>query len=169
MKPQPDFIYGNTFYPNVAALIKQIRNAGIDLPIVGSQAYSSLDFPKAVGADKVHNVYYITQAYYEGEDVEPDMAAILTEYKKKFGQLPGNVNFISGYQVMLAIEDAVKKAGTTKGKALSEALSNQKHLNVPGSTIARWDNGHAVRSVSVISFDEKGNFREVDRFIPTEQ
>lgn len=160
-----DFIFLNDYFPHVGTFIKQLRTAGVELPVLGNQTYSSKALPDVVGAEGLENVVYIAQGYYEGDGVSPAVADLVKRYEARFGAFPENANALAGYEGMLLLADALRTADSTDAAALTDALSGQRNFELPGSTIYAWTNRYPVRSATVIGF-RNGEFVEIGRVDP---
>lgn len=164
--PAPDFVYLNDYFPHVGTFIKQLRDAGVDTPVLGNSAYPSPDLAKVIGEDRMSQVYYGTQSYYEGSDVPPEVADFVDRYQAEFKTFPENVNAIAGYEGVLMLADALEKAGSTDAAAVTEAMESQKDFQLPSSVVYSWENGHTLRNVPVVGFDDQGNPQLVEEIDP---
>jgi branched-chain amino acid transport system substrate-binding protein len=162
LKPQPDFIYLNDYFPHVGTFIKQLRDAGVTTQILGNSTFSSVAFPKVVGLKRLTKVVYTAQNFYEGASARPATRAFTAAYKKRWGAFPENLNTTAAYEGVLLLADALKKAGSTDAAALADAMSSQKNFKLPtGSVVYGWTNGYTQRSASVIGFTGSGVFKQV--------
>jgi branched-chain amino acid transport system substrate-binding protein len=166
LKPQPDVIYGSTFFPNIAIFIKQLRQAGVQTPVLGSPGWASRDLPKVAGAANMRNVFYVGSVYFEGAGLGPQVAKMEAAYKKMFGRPPDTHNAVLGYQAIYMLAQALKKAGSTDAAALAGAFKTLHNVKLGGSTIVGFPNNTAHRSVSVIGFTNEGKFKQIESFIP---
>ena len=160
-----DFIYLNDYFPHVGTFIKQLRAAGVDLPILGNGTYSSLALPEVVGAEGLENVAYISQGFYEGSGAAPEVLDLAKRYQDKFGNFPENANALAGYEGMLMLAAALESAGSSDAAAITAAMSAQRDFQLPGSTVYQWTNRYPVRSATVIGF-RNGEFVEIERVDP---
>lgn len=152
-------IYLASYFPDVAVLVKQLRESGVTAPIVGNSAFSSRDFAKTAGVANVKDVYYAAGTYFEGTDVSDEAKAFTAAFEAKYGEFPPNSNPAESYWSMYALFDALAKAGSTEGEALAAALLGQKNLTVPLKTITEWKDQHIVGSTVVIGFTDAGEFK----------
>ena len=164
-----DVIVGNDFFPFVGTFIKQLRDAGIDTPVLGNSTYSSQALPELVGRDRVQEIYYVSQSFYEGANADAPTADFVARYQARFEVFPENVNAVLGYWGGLLVADALRKAGSVDAEALARALSAQSGFSLPGATLLRWVDRTTEKTVSVVGFDSAGGFIEVDRFDPRTQ
>jgi branched-chain amino acid transport system substrate-binding protein len=159
-------IVGNDFFPFIGTFIKQLRDAGIDTPVLGNSTYSSQALPELVGRDRVQEVYYASQSFYEGAGVDAATGDFVAGYQERFDTFPENVNAILGFWGGLLIADALRKTRSVDASALAGALNAQSEFALPGATLLRWVNQTTEKTVSIVGFDANGGFIEVDRFDP---
>lgn len=155
-KPAPSFIYLNDYFPHVGTFIKQLRDAGIDTPVLGNGTYASPDLTKVVGPTRMQGVYYVTQAFYEGPTADSEALAFVADYQKKYGTFPPNANAQMGYEGILILADALKAAGTTDAAALTAAMTAQKDFQAAGGMIYQWNGKVTSRRAAVVGFDASG-------------
>jgi len=122
----PDGIFLCSYAPGGPSALKQIRAAGIDVPVMSGSGLEGSYWWPAVG--NVTNWYNLAHASFDGHDPNPAVNAFFRAFAKKTGK-PNVVAFgIAGYSVIEAIQKAIliasKKAGhfTTDGHALAAAL-----------------------------------------------
>jgi branched-chain amino acid transport system substrate-binding protein len=156
-----DVVFLNDYFPHVGTFIKQLRDAGIDTPVLGNNSYSSLDFPDVVGKTRMSQVYYASPVFWEGKDLDPEVASVLAAYKAKFGEAPANNNFMEGYDSALLILDGFKQAGSLDADAAAAAINAQTNVKLPGATLTKWVDRHTQRTLVIIGFDDQGNFIQV--------
>lgn len=160
--PQPDFLYLNDYFPHVGTFIKQLRAAGVTLPVVGNGSYSSSALPEVIGAEAIQDVYYISNAYYEGADADPGVLEFVRKYNEKFGANPENTNALLAYYNGLILAEGLKKAGSTDAAKLTEAITGQSDLALPGATYYGWSDRTPLTSQAIIGFTPEGKFRLVE-------
>ena len=152
------FIFLNDYFPHVGTFIRQLRAAGITLPVVGNQNFSTPALPATVGPDGLRNVFYVAQGFYEGADASAQAKVFTRGYTRRFGSFPPNANALAGYEGMLILADALRRAGTTDARALAAALTSEHAVSGLTSTIYRWSERHPERSAAIVGFDDRGRF-----------
>lgn len=121
LNPQPDFIYISSYMPGEASAVKQIRAAGIDLPLLGDEDLDGDYWKEAVPG--LSDVYYSTYASIYGDDPDDKVNELVDRYKQESGSLPDTSAFLTGYAMVQAIKNAVEGAdGSTDGQALADQL-----------------------------------------------
>lgn len=117
----PDVIYLASYMPGEASAIKQLRAAGIDVPILADEDIDG-DYWKG-GVPNLNDVYFATYASIYGDDPDQKVNELVDRYKQKTGKLPDTSAFLTGYAMVQAIQRAVEGAdGSTEGSALQAQL-----------------------------------------------
>lgn len=127
---EPEAIYLASYMPGEASAIKQIRAAGLNMPILADEDVDGDYWKGAV--PNLSDVYYATYASIYGDDPDPKVNELVKRFEKKEGKLPENAAFLTGYALVEAVEKAVEKTGgSTGGTELQGALEefdNEKLL-----------------------------------------
>ena len=113
---KPDVVYLPDYYGTVALIAKQLRNQGIDTPIIGADGWDGLTDN---AGDEVLNGFYSN--HYAADSSDPAVQAFVKNFKAKYNKEP-NAFAALGYDSMYLLKDAILKAGTTDPKAVREAL-----------------------------------------------
>jgi branched-chain amino acid transport system substrate-binding protein len=118
---QPDFIYISSYMPDLALMIRTLRESGVTQPVVGGDSYDDPGLFEALGAEYGSEVYFDTHGYLsdEANDGYSEFAAA---YKEKFGNDPEAVWILPGYDVVMLLAEAMEKAGTTDGAEVAKAM-----------------------------------------------
>ena len=128
---KPDFIYVSSYMPDLGTIIRTIREAGINLPIVGGDTYDDPGLFEAVGPDYGNEIYFDTHGFLS-PDSNPRVAEFMASYKAKFNKDPEAVWIIPGYDVIYVLAKAMEKAGTTDGAAVAKAMEDMEFDNLTG-------------------------------------
>lgn len=115
-----DFVYVSSFQPGLASAIKQIRDAGVDLPIVTNSDSDGEYWKEAI--PKVSDVYFTAMASLYGDDPDSAVNDVLARYEEETGEPPLVSAFLGGFAGVQAIQTAVEEAGSTDGQAMTEAM-----------------------------------------------
>lgn len=134
LSPQPDFLYVAALQASDAgAIAKQIRDAGITLPMVGGDGYDGPELV-GVGGSGAENVYFTTHAFMSAENGTDKIKAFIAAYKAEYGTDPESAFAALGYDAIYLMADAIKRAGSTDPKAIREALAaTQGFVGVTGT------------------------------------
>jgi branched-chain amino acid transport system substrate-binding protein len=114
-----------TWVPGGPSALRQIRAAGIDVPILSG---SSMDGNYWLNAVPELKDFYITvQAAVVG-DPRPDVTALADAFKAKYGSLPASQYAFPAYAFLQLWAKAVTEAGTTDPKAVVAKLETFKDV-----------------------------------------
>ncbi|PDT80832.1 ABC transporter substrate-binding protein [Sinorhizobium sp. BJ1] len=122
-----DFVVVCSQPPGGASAVKQIRDAGIELPILGADGFDGPAWLKAI--PNLSNFYHVAVASIYGDDPKPEIQALVQRFKDKTGAPPPSSLAVLGYSTIEAYAEAVRRANTTDGTAVVDAL--EKFDKVP--------------------------------------
>ncbi len=163
-KPKPDAVFISAI-PNEAGLsVKQIREAGLKLPIVSGDGFDTELVTTVPGPKLANDVYFSTHTYRE--DNRPEVVAFVTAYEKEYGHPPENAFAALGFDAVGLIADAIKRAGSTDGKALRDALAATRgYKAVTGEISYTRPSGVPLKGVSIISV-HNGKYKVEEVWMP---
>ena len=162
-KPTPQVIEAQMIFPNVGSFVKQVRAAGINTPVLGNVTLQTRELPKTVGTAGSHDIYYAAQVYFEGANQDPKsspaMDKFAREYQAKFHLFPEQANGPGSYQALWAVFHALQQKNVTDAGSAAAAIRAEKNVPIPGGTLVRWENGHAIWNITIDGLS-KGQFRQ---------
>lgn len=161
LDPAPDVIMTSAYEPDFPAFIRQLRGAGVNIPILGSDA---IDSPTTFGMGELVNGVVFTTAGFAtpGSSLE----AFNAKYKEKTGNDPDTVYIANGYDLGKVIEAAVTKADSIEPTAIRDAIASLEEVEgVTGPIIYSGTQGMPLRSVSLVKIDD-GNLSLVSQGVP---
>jgi branched-chain amino acid transport system substrate-binding protein len=120
--PKPDFLYVAGIQPNMATFIRQVRAAGINLPIVTDAAGDGSYWLNAVPG--LSNYYASVYSSVFGDDPNPQINQLVKQYESRTGKTLSGGSFATGYAVIQAMVDAMKTCNCTDGNGMAKALDN---------------------------------------------
>lgn len=129
---KPDFIYVSSYMPDLGTLLRAFREAGVDVPIYGGDAFDDPALGEALGAQYGSDVYFDTHSYLSEEAV-PGFDAFATAYKEKFGVELDAPWAMSGYDTVMVLAQSMEKAGTTDGAEVAKAMETTKFELLTGT------------------------------------
>jgi branched-chain amino acid transport system substrate-binding protein len=108
------------FSPFVDFLARDLRRAGVDLPVIGTDGMDT-QLNLSTGKDAVNGYGFTTFGF---PDKGSATARFYAQFKGRFGASPDGTYPALGYDTIKVLEAAVLKAGSTDGKLIEAALSN---------------------------------------------
>src|SRR5215475_1278908 len=146
MNPQPDVIVTSAFEPDFPAFIRQLRGAGVKIPmVVGDGIDSPTTF--ALG-DTVEGVVFTSSGFAEPGN---PMAAYQAKYQAKYGKAPESIMDALGYDLAMIVNAAVSKANSTDPQKIRDALADLTGVQGATAVISyKGGNGTPTRPVAII-------------------
>ncbi len=122
---KPDVIFISSYMPDLGTIIRTIREAGIDAPILGGDSYDDQGLFDALGQKFGSNVFFVTHSFM-APDVTPEMADFLKLYEAEYGKAPDTSMVATGWDAVQVFAQAATKAGTTEGAALAKTMEDME-------------------------------------------
>lgn len=127
----PDFIFLCSVAPGMPKMMRAIRSAGLQQPILENQSAGG-DYWKSAIPD-ISNVYYTDLFSINGDDPSAPINNLVSQWKSKYPEsvavLDGHMP--SGYGLIYVWSDAVKQAGSFDGDKVARALETFKDHETP--------------------------------------
>jgi branched-chain amino acid transport system substrate-binding protein len=151
--PKPQAIYGASMPRTAVSLIEQVRNAGIDVPLLSGDGWDDEAIVEASKRNGIENIYFTTHLFL-GVDT-PGMKEFTEAYKQKFGSPPPNAFAPLGFDSVNLLATAIERAGSTQPDAIRTALANTRDFQGLVGKIA-YSPGKRVpeKPVAVIKIDD---------------
>jgi branched-chain amino acid transport system substrate-binding protein len=118
---QPDVIYISGVAPELATILRQVRAAGIDTPLMGGDTYDDAQLWEALGPDLGNELYFATHSWL-GPEAGGNMEEFLSLYREEYGEPPVAGFTAMGWDVVMVYAQAVEQAGSTDGAAVAAAM-----------------------------------------------
>jgi branched-chain amino acid transport system substrate-binding protein len=159
-----DFIVLCSFLPGATSAIRQIRSAGIDLPIVGQAGVDGRIV--AGGVPKLSDLYYTNIGSLRAESPVAELRRLGSEYDKLTGGgLAKTQDYapILGYAAIETIARAVAGAGSTDGAEMAKAVEGFKDEKlVTGATTYSSECHTPIARAMAVSKVEQGKVKVVE-------
>lgn len=154
----PDVIFIPAYYEEVGKIVKQARELGITVPLLGTDGWDDPKLVEIAGAAALNNGFFSN--HYSPQDTDPNIQKFVEAYKKEYGQEPSALAAL-GYDAGKMIIDAIKRAGGTDPAKIRDALEQTKNLQVSTGIITLDASHNPVKSAVVIEMkDGKQTFKE---------
>lgn len=157
----PDLIYIPGYYEDVGKIIKQARELGMNMPVLGGDAWDSPVLVEMGGAQALNNTFFTN--FYSIEDKNPVSNAFVESYRKEYGKTPDSMAAM-GYDAAKLLVDGIKRANSTEAGKIKDALSATKKFSSVSGEMSLNENHDAVRGVVIIELkDGKQVYKETVR------
>ena len=153
-----EVIFIPAYYEEVGKIVKQARELGITIPLLGTDGWDDPKVVEIAGAAALNNTFFSN--HYSSQDKDPNVVKFVEAYKKEYNQEPSALAAL-GYDSGLMIIDAIKRAGAADSVKIKDALEQTKNLQVSTGILTIDSNHNPVKSAVVIEMkDGKQSFKE---------
>lgn len=118
--PAPDFVYAAMNPGDDATFVRQAREAGVKIPIIGGDAFDNPDLVKNAGANNTADVYFTTHMAMTNDN--PLVAKFIEAYQAEYGIPPENAFAGLGYDSVNLMVEAINKSTDMSSKAINDAI-----------------------------------------------
>jgi branched-chain amino acid transport system substrate-binding protein len=154
----PEAIYVPGYYEEVSKIVKQTRELGLNVPMLGSDGWDSPKLAEIAGGAALNNCYF--SSAFSADDKSESVQKFIKGYKAMYQKDP-DVFAMQGYNAGLILADALKRAGTTDGTKLAAAIAATKDLPVASGKLTFDQNHNPITGAIVIAMkDGKQTFKE---------
>ena len=151
----PDLIFASGYYFQTGPILKQAKEMGINTQIVGEEG---ADSPKTLEIAGKAAEGFILVTNLNRDDPRPEVQTFLKEYEARYKIQPDMVG-ASAYDAFMIICNAIKRSGSTDGKAIRAAIAETRNFNALTGEIKGFnDIGEVVKEVQVQTIKD-GRFR----------
>jgi branched-chain amino acid transport system substrate-binding protein len=121
--PEPDVIFVSSYMPDLALIIREIRSAGIDAPILGGDSYDDPQLGKVLGSQFGNDITYATHSFLSDEAGD-QIGEFLQAYQDEYNEEPDTALVTTGYDTVMVLAQAMEEAGSTDGAEVAEAMES---------------------------------------------
>jgi branched-chain amino acid transport system substrate-binding protein len=118
----PEAIFIPGYYQDVGLIALQARELGVTIPLFGGDGWESHDLI-SIGGAAVEGTYFST--HFSPEETSPVVQEFVKKFQSKYGVMPDAMAAL-GYDAAMLLADAFKRAGTTDGPKVRDALAATK-------------------------------------------
>jgi len=147
----PDVIYVPGYYGEVGVIAKQAKQLDIKAPMLGGDGWDSTQLWD-LGGDALNGDYISN--HYSVDDPSPAIQKFVAAYKTRYGNVPDALAAL-GYDAMQVLADSIKRAGTTEGPQLKDAIAATKDFVGVTGTISLDKDRNAVKPAVVLKLQDK--------------
>ncbi|UOA16488.1 ABC transporter substrate-binding protein [Sulfitobacter dubius] len=132
--PAPDIIFVSAIPTEAGLTVKQIREAGLELPIVSGDGFDTDLVADTPGPDLANDVWFSTHTY-RGDD-RPEVGQFIADYNDEYGMDPENAFAPLGYDALMLVVDAIERAGSAEPDAIRDELEKTRDFKAVTGTIS---------------------------------
>lgn len=152
---KPDVIYISSYGTDIAMMIRTLREAGIDSPVMGGDSYDDPAIFEALGEKFGSGIYFVTHTWM-GPESNPQMPEFIKLYNDYHGSDPDTSFVAVGWDTIMMLAQAIEIAGSTDGPAVAKALEENEFDLLTGKlSYSSAEEGHyPAKAAALIALDK---------------
>lgn len=157
----PDAIFASGYYNEAGLLAVQARELGINAPLLGGDGWDSPSLTQVAGKAMEGNFF---SNHFAAEDKSPIIQDFVKRFTARHKSAPDAMAAL-GYDSMMILAAAMKKAGTTDGKAVRDAIAQTKDYQGITGMITLDEKRNATKPAVILTIKD-GKFVYVETISP---
>lgn len=150
----PDLLYIASGPDDIGSIVKQLRQAGLTMPVMGGDAYDTPLLYETAGRD-AEGVYFTTHALLQEKSGTERVRRFISAYNEEYGELPEDAFAALGYDAVNILADALGRSHPGNTGSLVAALLEIKGLPAVTGEISYADGSRIPhKSVTVVTIRE---------------
>jgi branched-chain amino acid transport system substrate-binding protein len=127
----PDIIFFTGYFNDAATLLRQKREMGWNVPMIGGDATNNIDLVKIAGKEAARGFFFLSPPVPQDFDT-PEAKRFMDDYRNKYGTLPSSVWSVLAGDAFKVLVGALE-AGARDPEGIAEALKTRIR-DYPGLT-----------------------------------
>jgi len=158
----PDGVFVPGYYTDAALICVQAKQLGLNVPLFGGDGWESEKLTE-IGKEAVEGQYFSTHYHPEvGSDVSK---RFVENYRKRWNGKTPDALAACGYDSALVLADAMKRAGSTDGQKVRDALAATKDFQAVTGMITIDGNRDATKAAVILQVKD-GKFKYLETVAP---
>lgn len=159
-----DSVYVGAVPGNIGIIVKQIREGGVTVPILGEDGFDT-PLLAEVGGEHAEGVLFVTHVSLNSPD--PLVQGFVKKYQDKFGTKPENAFAALGYDTMKLVAEAIKIAGSDDPAKIEESIGKVKDFPGVTGTITYLEGSKVPQKGVSVLVVENGEFKTLASMTPS--
>lgn len=157
-----DAVYLPIYIQEAVLTLQQAEQVGLDIPVIGGLDFAP-PFTDLLPDPTLADGIYVANNYSESE---PQLVDVRSAYVDMFGEDPINKTYL-GYDKILIIADAIRRAGSTDPAAVSRAIAETSNLRGTTGVLTISPETHQPVGLSMVMYQiVNGEYSELGRHVP---
>jgi len=158
----PEAIFIPGYYTDVGLIAIQAREIGLTVPLFGGDGWESDKLTEGKAKDALEGCFFST--HISTEDPNPLIQNFIKKYRDKYKIEPDAYSFL-GYDALMLMADAIKRAGSTDGEKVKNELAKTKDFKGVTGNITINDQRNAIKPAVVLEIKD-GKFKYKETIAP---
>jgi len=157
----PEAVFMPGYYTEVGLVVRQARKLGLNIPFMGGDGWDSPSLVQ-IGGDAVNGSYYSN--HFSVSDPSPKIQKFVADYKARYSVTPDALAGL-GYDAASVLFDAIKRANSTDGTKVRDAIASTKDFDGITGKITIDKDRNAVKPAVVLQVKD-GKLQYVETITP---
>src|SRR5262249_44525701 len=157
----PEAIFIPGYYGEVALIARQARAIGLRVPLLGGDGWIGESLLK-VGGSALEGSFL--SCHFSADDQSPAIQGFVKKFKTKYDETPDDMAAL-GYDSVMILVDAMKRAKTTDGAKLRDQIAATRDFKGVTGTITL-DEQRNAKKPAVILTVKNGSLKYVSTVQP---
>jgi branched-chain amino acid transport system substrate-binding protein len=157
----PDVLVVPGYYTDAGLVARQARSLGVGATLLGADGWDSPKLAE-IGGPAVEGSYFSN--HYSVDDPSPAVRRFVVAYNKRYGADPDSIAALS-YDAVRLLADAIRRAGSTEGKRVRDALADTRDFEGVTGRITMDADRNPIKPAVILKV-EGGRFRFVTSVAP---
>lgn len=158
----PDAVFIPGYYTDAALIAIQAKQLGLNVPLLGGDGWESEKLTE-IGKDAVEGHYFSTHYHPDVGSAKAKM--FLENYKKRWNGKVPDALAACGYDSAIVLAEAMKRASSTEGPKVRDALAATKDFDAVTGRITLSAQRDAVKSAVILQV-KGGKFAYLETVAP---
>jgi branched-chain amino acid transport system substrate-binding protein len=160
----PDAVLVWALGDDLGAVTQQLRQAGYEGPILGSEGYTMPQVLEIAG--KATDGVILAAQYlipdHPGDVQDELMRRFLKEYVGLFGDMPASDNAYRGYDAVKIIAEAIRRSNSLDGEEIRNAIQDlENYRGIAGEFTFRGHGGEGIHEMRMYRIED-GGYHEIE-------
>lgn len=158
----PDAVWVPGYYTDAALICVQGKQLGLNVPFMGGDGWESEKLVE-IGKDAVEGQYFSTHYHPDvGSDVSRQF---VTNYRKRWNGKTPDALAACAYDSAIVLADAIKRAGSTDGQKVRDALAATKDFPAVTGKITIDEHRDANKAAVILQVQD-GKYKYLETVAP---
>jgi branched-chain amino acid transport system substrate-binding protein len=157
----PDGIFVPGYYTEVGLIVLQARQLGLTCPVFGGDGWESSSLVP-IGGKALEGCYFST--HFSPQSTSPVVQNFVKAFEAKYQETPDAMAAL-GYDSAMILADAMKRAGSTDGAKVRDALAATKDFHGVTGDITIDASRNASKPAVILEIKD-GKFQYVETIAP---
>ena len=157
----PEAIFAPCYYGDAGLVLLQARQLGITVPMLGGDGYEAPELVQIAG-EAADGAFF--PVHFSVDSTEPRSRAFVEKFTARFQKPPTGVSAL-GYDTLMLIADAIRRAGSAESRAIRDALAATKDFDGVTGMVTIDAHRDARKPAAIIRVQD-GRFEFVETVAP---